>query len=84
MKKFVLTHFQERSGVISNFFFECESEEMIPFNVGGYTTFIGFSNLGLEICQEKFLKKFGLLIEFRDSIYFEEFPQTFIKLEKDS
>lgn len=83
MKKFVLTHFQESSGVISNFFFECKSEEMIPFNVGGYTTYFN-STFQMNKSQETFLRKFGLRCEQLDSIYFEEFPQTLIKLEKDS
>lgn len=82
MKKFVLTHFQESSGVISNFFFECESEEMIPFNVGGYTTYFN-SGFQMNNSQRMFLRKFGLNVEILDSIYFEELPVTFIKLEKE-
>ena len=80
MKKFVLTHFQDSSGVIFNLFFECESEEMIPFNVGGYTTYFN-STFQTNKMQETFLRKFGLRVDTLDSIYIEEFPQTFIKLE---
>lgn len=79
MKKYCLTYHEETNLTLTNYFFECESEELIPFKLDMSIWF--HDDFKLTRIQKKFLKKFCINFESNETLLIEELPETFIRIE---
>lgn len=81
MRKFVLSYHENKNLTITNYFFECKSEELIPFELDESIWY--HESFELTESQEKFLEKFCIDFEYDETILIEEMPETFIRIEQN-
>lgn len=77
MKKYILVY-EDNTKSVNFRFFECESEELIPFNLDMSIWF--HEGFRLTRIQKKFLKKLNIEFESEETIIIKELPETFIRI----
>lgn len=81
MKKYILVY-EDNTKSVNFRFFECESEELIPFNIGQSYWFDDVSGFDFEDSEMNlFLKKLNIEFESEETIIIKELPETFNRIE---
>lgn len=82
MKKYILVY-EDNTKSVNFRFFECETEELIPFNIGQSYWFdeVVESEEFQESDMNMFLKKLDIEFESEETIIIKELPETFIRIE---
>lgn len=81
MKKYILVY-EDNTKSVNFRFFECESEELIPFNIGQSYWYDDLAGMDFEESVEyEFLKKLDIVFESEETIIIKELPETFIRIE---
>jgi hypothetical protein len=80
MSKYILVY-EDNTKSVNFRFFECESEELIPFTVGESIWFDDICEDFEESEENEFLQKLDIQFESEETIIIKELPETFIKIE---
>lgn len=79
MSKYVLVY-EDNTHSVNFRFFECESEELIPFTVGDSIWFDDISEDFEDCAENEFLQKLDIQFESEETIIIKELPETFTRI----